>query len=188
LIIGLIGCFEEFWQINPLGNGKTMAMTWFGYEDYLEGRKVLSNYKTSFTEMATVENMVEMFNTTDLQDITFLIDEIHVVFDSLGHKQNKTRLITNMITQTRKRNVDLYFTTQRWKNVHTRLRSMTAYVLQPIKVHPESGRVCNQDSCKAEHEIIITCVLPRKPWPLKILNCEAVGGLYNSNQIITEKY
>ena len=187
MIIGIIGCFQERWQTNPLGNGKTMTMTWLGYCDYLEGREVVSNYKTTFTEEKNVEDMVNLFNTTDLQNISFLIDELHVVFDSLGHKQGKMRLITNMITQTRKRKVDLYYTTQRYMNVHKRLRDMTAYILLPYKIHLD-GNVCNIDSCKEEHEIVITSQVPQKPWPLKILNCTACGTLYDSNQIIKENY
>ena len=188
MIIGLIGCLREQWMTNPMGNGKTMSMTWFGYMDFLEGRKVVSNYKTNFSDMKTVHEMVDLFNETDLQNITLLIDEIHVIYDSLGHKQEKNRFIRNMITQTRKRRVDLYYTCQRWMSVNKTLREMTTYILLPYKTHPETGELCNIDTCEEEHEIVITCQVPLKPWPLKILNCEAVGALYDSNQIITEKY
>ena len=188
MIYAFIGCFRDTWLTNPMGNGKTMAMTYYGYMDHLEGRKTVSNYFTAFSEQMTVENMVKLFNETDLQNITLLVDEIHVIFDSLGHKQGKTRLIRNMITQTRKRKVDLYYTCQRWMSVNKTLREMTTYILLPYKVHLEDGSECNIDHCEKPHEIVVTCQVPFKQMPLKILNASAVGQLYDSNQLIVEKY
>lgn len=188
MIYAFIGCYQDIWQVNPMGNGKTMAMSYYGYQDHKKGRKIVSNYFTSFSEQMTVEEMVTLFDTTDLQNITLLIDEIHVIFDSLGHKQGKTRLITNMITQTRKRKVDLYYTCQRWMSVNKRLRDMTTCVFLPYKIHLGTAQECNIDHCEQPHEIVITCQYPFKPWPLKVLNAREVGKLYDSNQIIREKY
>ena len=188
MIYAFIGCFRDTWLTNPMGNGKTMAMTYYGYMDHLEGRKTVSNYFTSFSEQMTVENMVKLFNETDLQNITLLVDEIHVIFDSLGHKQGKTRLIRNMITQTRKRKVDLYYTCQRWMSVNKTLREMTTFIMLPYKVHISDGKECQIDHCTEDHEIVLTCQVPWRPNPLKIINCRAVGSLYDSNQLIVEKY
>ena len=69
MIYAFIGCFRDTWLTNPMGNGKTMAMTYYGYMDHLEGRKTVSNYFTTFSEQMTVENMVKLFNETDLQKV-----------------------------------------------------------------------------------------------------------------------
>ena len=188
MIYAFIGCFRDTWFTNPMGNGKTMAMTYYGYCDYLTGRKCIANYYNTFSELSTVENIVKLFNETDLQNVHLLIDEIHVIFDSLGHKQNKTRLIRNMITQTRKRNVDLSYTCQRWMSVNKTLRDMTAFIFLPYKVHTSNGKECQIDHCPENHEIVLTCQYPLKPVPVKIINCKAVGSLYDSNQLIVEKY
>ena len=189
MITAFVGCLSDTWITNPMGNGKTLSMTYYLYEDYKEGRKIITNYHTSFSELMNVKQMVDFIMNTDLKNISIGIDEMQLIFNSLGRKRTKTELITTMITQTRKRRVDIYFTTQRWMLIDKILRDMTAYVIVPQKMHPENGEECFLDSCpRPNHEIIVNCMIPYKEMPLRILHANLVGRLYNSDEIIKEKF
>ena len=52
------------------GNGKTLCLTFVGYLDYLSGRDVISNYKTSFSEFVSTERIAEMVIYEDIRDTT----------------------------------------------------------------------------------------------------------------------
>jgi hypothetical protein len=171
-----------------MGNGKTLAMTFYLGMDKEEGRQIITNYHTTFSELMTVKEMIDYIMSTELKNISIGIDEMQLIFNSLGRKRAKTELITTMITQTRKRKVDIYFTTQRWMLIDKILRDMTAYVIVPQKMHSD-GEECFLDSCsRPDHQIIVNCMIPYKPIPLRILHANKVGQLYNSNEIIKEKF
>ena len=189
MITAIVGYYRESWFTNPMGNGKTMTMTYYLAADKDDKRQVITNYYTRFSELMTVKEMVDYIMETDLKNISLGIDEMQLIFNSLGRKRTKTELITTMITQTRKRKVDIYFTTQRWMLIDKILRDMTAYVIVPYKIHPDTGEECFLDSCEyPHHEIIVQCMIPFKEIPLRILRASEVGKLYNSDEIIKEKF
>ena len=57
------------------GNGKTLCLTFVGYLDYMAGRHVISNYKTSFSELVSTEKIAEMVINEDIRDTSILITE-----------------------------------------------------------------------------------------------------------------
>ena len=189
MITAIVGYYRETWFANPMGNGKTMTMTYYLAGDKDDGRHVITNYYTSFSEQMTVKEMVDYIMETDMKNISLGIDEMQLIFNSLGTKAAKAKLITTMITQTRKRKVDIYFTTQRWKLINKTLRDLTAYVLLPYKIHGDTGEKCDLDSCEhPNHEIVVMSVDPLIPWPRTIIRADRVGKFYNSDEIIKEKF
>ena len=188
MITAIVGYFRESWFTNPMGNGKTMTMTYYLAGDKDDGREVITNYYTTFSEQMTVQEMVEFIMNTDMKNISLGIDEMQLIFNSMGTKKSKAELITTMITQTRKRRVDIYFTTQRWKLINKTLRDLTAYVLLPYKIHP-GGEPCDLDSCpRQDHEIVVMSIDPPIPYPRVIINASKIGQFYNSDEIIKEKF
>lgn len=180
MIIGFIGN-----DILLRGNGKTLAMTYFLYRDHIDGRKVITNYHTSFSEKSQIMAITDRVLTTDLKDVSIGITEVQTVFNSIGTRQQVIKFVDRMVSQTRKRGVDIYWDSQRWMNVHIRLRDQTDIVIQPVKTHTDKS-ICNKDRCEKEHYIWVICTQPKVNKPLKVLRASSVGRLYDSNEIILE--
>tara|TARA_B100000519_G_scaffold114773_1_gene99173 strand:- start:522 stop:1559 length:1038 start_codon:yes stop_codon:yes gene_type:complete len=101
------------------GQGKTLAMTALAYlmhERYkkagLYNHKVLTNYATNFSEFTPylIDEMIQF--PTWLKDGTVCIDEVGSAFPSVRAMSTINVLFTNMLTQLRKRKLEISFTTQ----------------------------------------------------------------------------
>ena len=169
------------------GNGKTLSMTYCGYLEYLEGRKVYSNYRTSFSDPVYLLDLVEYFKLNSVLDSVMLITEIQQALNSIGTKANTLKTVDLLISQTRKRKVDFFYDTQRLSNVHVRLRDQTDCYFQPIKKHLD-GKICRIDSCPYPHHIIeLYSIKPYRKKPVLRLRADKVGTLYDTNDLIIEK-
>jgi hypothetical protein len=167
------------------GNGKTLAMTYYLYQAHKEGIRVITNYQTSFSEMLPIMEITKRIMEDDLRNIAIGITEVQIVLNSLGTKGDIVKFVARMVSQTRKREVDIFYDTQRYMDVHIRLREQTDYVYKPFKAH-FTGEVCNIDRCKKPHLIYLMCEQPLILKPVKVLRASAVGKLYDSNEIIME--
>lgn len=168
------------------GNGKTLSMVYYLYQDYKRGRRVITNFYTTFSEQKPLLDITTGVLDTDLQDVSLGFTEIQTVLNSLGTKSNIITFIDEMVSQTRKRNVSIMWDTQRWMNVHIRLREQTDIVIKPFKTHTDKA-VCYKDSCNEKHYIFVMSEVPKRYSPLVVLDAEKVGALFDSNQIIREK-
>ncbi len=63
-----------------------------------------------------------MQNDVELKNTSVVLDEAYLYVDSRLTQSSFSRLMTYFVMQTRKRNVDLYITTQQFENVDIRLR------------------------------------------------------------------
>lgn len=117
--------------IGQVGSGKTLSMTWEGWQYYTQGYQVYSNYSLTFPEFPGCKKPIlltkKLFDTMikekhQLQNAVILLDEIHIWIDSRGSMEKKRKGITYFILQTRKRNVRLLATTQHPHQVDKRLR------------------------------------------------------------------
>lgn len=119
-IVGLIG--------KP-GSGKTLMMTQLCHKEKIKGRKVVSNYGYKYNDSNFVAS--DLINNIDIfDDVVLACDEMHVFMDSREHASKKNKLISVLITQTRKLDVDLLFTTQRLHQVDRRLRDLTDIIIE----------------------------------------------------------
>ena len=153
------------------------------------GVKVYTNYNVTFADkVMSPEDMVYMFMHDELKNCVIGIDEMQVLFDShFGIKQSKKgkmslqELIMRLAQQSRKRNVEIYYTSQRFANVHKVLRVHTNYLFEPIKYHYD-GSVCILDRCNKKHFIRIYDLMHTTPpweYPLDI-----IVDFYNSDEIV----
>lgn len=107
-----------------LGSGKTILMTRYLVKDFLKGHKIYTNYKLKEIdfELLDLTTILDMHkNSFNLANCSLGIDEITVFADCRKSGSVLNRLISYFILQSRKRNVDIYFTTQNLGMIDLRL-------------------------------------------------------------------
>lgn len=166
------------------GNGKTLCLTFVGYLDAQRGRRVISNYKTSFSEYVAVEEIARMVVEENIRDTTILITEMQVYLNSLGvNSSDLKEFIGSVVGQSRKRNTDIHYDTQRYGDIHPRLRVQTDRAFLPRKFHVD-GEPCSLDRCEEDHIIYLYQHDPYLPDEIIRLNAEAFAEIYNTDEII----
>jgi len=110
-----------------LGSGKTLGMTFFlKCEQSLMGKTIYANYPLQFPYEPL--NMKQLLATmTDLVDVSVAIDEFHIFCDSRVAASKRNLMMSYFGTQTRKRNVSFYFTSQFLDQVDKRIRRLVDY-------------------------------------------------------------
>ncbi len=136
-----------------VGQGKTLSATTFAILDWLEAdRKIVANYNIwldrinyEFNDQGEIigernvkqpkegdfvkfdyEFFVDaMENNTILYDTTVVLDEAYLFADARMSQSGFNKLLSYFVLQTRKRDVDLYLTTQQFENIDRRLRQNT---------------------------------------------------------------
>lgn len=165
------------------GNGKTLSLTFVGYLDYKNGRKIIANYRTSFGEFVSIDRIAEMVLEEDIRDTTILLTELQVYLNSLGiNSEQLKEFIGSVVGQSRKRNVDIHYDTQRYADIHPRMRVQTDRAFLPRKYHLDS-QPCQKDRCQKEHLIYVYQHDPFKSEPVFRLRASAFADLYNTNEI-----
>jgi len=195
--------------LNPIqdkGNGKTATMTFslllakYPHAQFRINKKtgdveiitnepnkvkIYTNYKVTFADkVVSPEEMSEMFYDDSLKNAIIAIDEMQVLFDShFGLKRNGvTNILQRVVQQSRKRNVEIYYTTQQFSNVHKVLRRHTNYIYETVKRHYD-GSICIDDKCKNKHFIdVINVRMPSlESWRYPL---DAILPFYDTSQII----
>ena len=178
------GCPHQRGSHALRGNGKTLCLTFVGYLDYLSGRDVISNYKTSFSELVSTEKIAEMVINEDIRDTTILISELQLYMNSLGVNTKELRsFVGSVIGQSRKRNTDIHYDTQRYTDIHPRIRVQTDRAFLPRKFH-EDGKPCQLDRCNKKHIIYLFQHDPYLEHPIIKLRADKFGALYDTNEIV----
>jgi hypothetical protein len=111
-----------------LGSGKTLIMSVLAYSDWCaDGREVFSNYRLSFPfKFLSMRILKELFSKKSMRVADFVIDEMQIFMDSRNSGSERNKLMSYWILQTRKRKVNLLYTTQFYGQVDIRLRNATA--------------------------------------------------------------
>jgi hypothetical protein len=142
MIIGFIG---------KIGSGKTLSMVKSAFEKYKKGFTIYTNFKLIFPfkkGYGEIINLDMQFfkdygkSSLNLLNAIILIDEAHVFFDSRNAMLKRNKIFSKFVTQSRKRSVDLYYTTQDNSyesfyssgQVELRLRKLTDYIVFCEKV------------------------------------------------------
>ena len=148
------------------------------------GRHVISNYQTSFSELVSTEKIAEMVINEDIRDTTILISELQLYMNSLGVNTKELRtFVGSVIGQSRKRNTDIHYDTQRYTDVHPRIRVQTDRAFLPRKFH-EDGKPCQLDRCNKKHIIYLFQHDPYLEHPIIKLRADKFGALYDTNEIV----
>jgi hypothetical protein len=125
-----------------LGSGKTILMTRYLVKDFKSGHRIYSNYglKQIDYELIDLSKILDMHKDGfNLSDCSLGIDEITVFADCRKSGSKLNRVISYFILQSRKRNVDIYFTTQNLNMVDFRLLDYMDFQILCEKVHNKVG-------------------------------------------------
>lgn len=126
--------------VGELGTGKTLALTYLAWHNYIrKGRKIYSNYHfkppIKYTPVKTVDDINEM------KSGIFCGDELWLWLDSRASHVKKNRFIAAILAKSRKRNLEILYTTQSFGQIDVRIRRLTDFILEPILT--KSERVCS---------------------------------------------
>lgn len=106
---------------SPMGSGKTLALTLFGYVCHKTGIMVYSNYPVKFPHIP-VEKPEEI---ELISNGVFLGDELWNWIDARTSMKNKNTVISKILLQSRKRNFHILHTAQFKSQPDKRLREHT---------------------------------------------------------------
>lgn len=189
MIIAFVGTVDDESNLPISGNGKTASMTGFSYMDFMANRTIWSNYYTDFSEkVCGMQEMINIIGKIPHPNLILCISEMQLVLNSIGTTYNQILFIDSFASQLRKLDVDLYYDTQRFRNIHKRLRIHTDVIMMPLKTHMDNS-VCKFNRCKKPHKIY---VFQNKPEPKNlepkiIFNASKIGQHYDTNEIIFDK-
>lgn len=127
MIIGIEGA---------IGAGKTLVMTYLLKEDYKESQEekpIYANYTLRTLPFTKVDReflvnamRLKMSLEGDSEQGAILaLDEIHTLMDSRRSQSQMELLMSYFILQTGKEGINLYYTTQNFRQVEKRLRERT---------------------------------------------------------------
>lgn len=133
-LIGIVG---------DRGDGKTLLLTALLREDYDNGLNIFSNYSLFFPkprfkgqlppQKRTFKDIVTM--PEELRNASVGLDELHIGADSRQSMNKSNLILSKLITQMRKRNLDVYYTTQRLNSIDKRLRQQTDFFIMVERVY-----------------------------------------------------
>lgn len=129
MIIGLEG---------GMGSGKTIMMVRYLLKDFANGHKIFSNFGLRHIDYEFL-NIHDLMEDNNLQNLSVGIDEITVFLDCRKSSSKMNRYISYFVLQTRKRNVNLYYTTQSFRMIDKRLLEHTEFQIVCSKIYNEYG-------------------------------------------------
>lgn len=164
MIIGFIG---------PKGSGKTLGMTERLSKYSRKGHTILTNYSPVFSD-GEIEPEDIMGMSDGLQDCAMGIDEMHVWLDSRLSGTKRNVICSYFITQTRKRGIHLFYTSQVVHQVEKRVRDNTDTMVFAKQLAPHVFYYQVYDW------------LTGRRVARYILNGKRYYGLYDTRQAITQ--
>ena len=191
MLIAICGRYLNVLGSSMRGNGKTLSAVYLAYLEYQKGKKIYTNFYTSFSTMYKMNDLIQMFSDNRLHDCLVIIDEGQVYLNNSGVSvKTRKSLITNFIAQTRKADIDIIITTQRFMQLHKELREQTDVILLATKYHYNKHcltEVCKVDNCTKDHAVRLFNMNTGQYLPY-ILDCKEIGRLYNSNEIVLDTF
>jgi len=119
VLIGIVG---------ELGAGKTLALTFMAYRNYMKGKKIYANYHLKFP--STLVRDIEQIN--DMKEGFFAGDELWLWLDSRVSSSKKNKVISSILVKSRKRDVQIGFTAQGLHQIDKRIRTILDFVATPM--------------------------------------------------------
>ena len=182
--------------VGPRGDGKTLAMTAALIHGYKRNKTIYSNYGLKFPPSEENPSPVLPLRATTLtefadadsglQDAIVAVDEIHVWLDSRSSQTKRNKVASYMVTQSRKRDVDVFYTTQLLHQVEKRVRDNTDIIVKCENLNRarDRGRPLEQHQPYIRLTILQT---DRGKFSTKYIpptRARKIARLYDTNQII----
>ena len=122
------------------GHGKSAFMTEILYNDYLAGKKIITNYHVEFPHIRMSFAEI-MLLPEELQDASVGLDELQVGASSRRSLSKTNMDINKFFTQLRKRNITLYYATQNFRFVDIDIRTQTDYIIYLFKLSDNEFKI-----------------------------------------------
>jgi len=174
--IGLIIGFE-----GGLGSGKTIGMVRYLHKDHANGKKIFANFGLRGIDYESL-NVLNIMENKNLNNVSIGIDEITVFMDCRTSMKKLNRLLSYFILQTRKRNCDLYFTTQDFGMCDKRLLKYCDIQILCKQSYDENG---NEVEHARHYTIIDVRDKNKKPTITRFhLDISVYYSYYDTNEVI----
>ena len=126
------------------GHGKTTLLALLGENDADNGKKVIANFDLSFPHVRmSFADIIEL--PKELQNATVLLDEMQVGAGAREALKKTNQTINKFITQLRKRNILLIYSTQNFGFIDKNIRTQTDYIVVTQKVDDNIYKVLTVD-------------------------------------------
>lgn len=113
-----------------LGAGKTLALTFLGFKNWLyRRRKVYSNYPLYGIPYIFLRAVNQFDNA---REGFILADELWLICDSRLSLTSKNRFVASILSRSRKRNLNISFTTQLLDSLDKRIRKILDFSALPV--------------------------------------------------------
>jgi len=118
--------------IGSMRSGKTLLMTRELYKEYLEGKKIFSNYWLSFPhtilDINDLDDAIKRQDTSEYDNSVIGLDELHVYLDARTSGAKRNRITSYFMTQSGKMNCRILWTSQFLRQVELRVRYNSNYL------------------------------------------------------------
>lgn len=182
------------------GNGKTMTMTKnIAVEVFRTKYQAVTNYNTKIPDSVklSLKEMVKEFKD-DIdrqkrkQPLQFThkvigIDEMSTSgLSSLGTTKAVSDFYGMLLNQSRKADLIIFYTQQRFKDLLKSLRQHTNNICMPEKYHYSDNSICLNSNCNRKDHYIQVFRIKPKPYKLvDIIDCQKWGNLYNTKDYVS---
>ena len=136
-----------------LGSGKTLLMVRYLLRDHAKGNRVYANFGLRGIDYEPL-NVPDLMQNSDISNVSIGLDEITVFLDCRKSGSKVNRLLSYFILQTRKRNVNLYYTTQDFGMVDLRLVNHTHFQIICSDVGVEGVRKYSVIDLRDSHNLV----------------------------------
>jgi len=166
-----------------MGSGKTLLIVRYLLKDFSNGHKIFANFGLRKIDYEPL-NVMELMENNELQDVSVGIDEITVFLDCRKSSSKMNRYISYFILQTRKRNVNLYYTTQALSMIDKRLLEHTEFQITCEKIYNHKQEIIPD----WRHYTIFDCRDMRSIRNIKItrfnMDISKYYDFYDTNEVI----
>jgi len=114
--------------IGQIGEGKTLGLTFLGWHNAMKGKTIFSNYHLKgfpYTLIKTVDDFLNM------EHGIALLDELWLWADCREHKAARNKIINAMLAKSRKKDLEIIWTAQSFRQVDLRVRMNTFFIIIP---------------------------------------------------------
>lgn len=165
-----------------LGGGKTLLMVYYLIREYEENkRKIMANIRISGIPYENIDVESLLQDNIELFDVVLGIDEITLFADCRMSMSKRNLFFGYLILQSRKRNMDVYYTTQDLTMLDKRFLQHTNITVLCEKLHNASGETID------DYRMFSIFDLRSRKLNMKtfIMDISPYYSYYDTNQIIT---
>lgn len=175
-----------------LGDGKTLLMCKYLKFDELLGKKIYSNVHLKNIEYEQL-NIADFLENEDkhnkLSNATIGIDELTVFLDCRASSRKSNVYLSYLILQSRKRNLNIYATTQDINMVDKRVVKYTSILIIANRVYNaielENGDVFKEEVKELRHYTVVDLRKARQPkFNSFVMDIRPYFKYYDTNEII----